>query len=583
MYRTQTCNELTLKQKDKSVEVAGWVHSRRDHGGVIFVDLRDKYGVTQVVFDPSHNKQVHAIAEHLGREFVIHVKGKVRPRPKEMVNPKLNTGQIEVIADRIDVLNKSVTPPFEINDSQEVNEELRLQYRYLDLRSNIMQNRLKLRHAVSFAIRTFLTKQGFTEVETPVLVKSTPEGARDYVVPSRVHPGKFFALPQSPQLYKQILMASGVDKYFQLAKCLRDEDLRADRQPEHTQLDMEMSFVHQDDVLSVVESLYAHIFKETMNVKLKTPFTRLSYDESMQRFGTDKPDLRFGMELIDVTEVAKKADFKVFKDAQQVKCLNPDHDFSRSDVDSLIAWAQENGAKGLAWMRVTKDGLESSIVKFFSDDVQKELLKTTKAKPGSMLFFVADKSAVVAEVLGRLRNHLADKLDMRDPKKFEFCWVLDFPLFEWNADEDRWDAAHHLFSRPKEDHLDFLEKDPGKVKADLYDLVLNGTELGSGSIRINTPELQERVLKVIGMQHEEAQEKFGFLMKAFTYGAPPHGGIGIGFDRTVALMAGLTDIREVIAFPRNKKAENPMDGSPSDVDDKQMKELHIKTSILKKS
>ncbi|MBI3036288.1 aspartate--tRNA ligase [Candidatus Woesearchaeota archaeon] len=598
MLRTNTCGELTAKDIGRIVTLAGWCHSRRDHGGVIFIDLRDRYGLTQVVLDPSHSKKVHKLGEHIGREWVISAKGKVRNRPKDMVNPKMATGEIEVLVDELQIITKAAVPPIEVDDRVEASEDIRMKYKYLDLRRPMMQQRLIFRHKAAEAVREYFSKNSFIEIETPLLVRSTPEGARDYVVPSRVSPGKFYALPQSPQLYKQILMIAGFDKYFQLAKCLRDEDLRADRQPEHTQIDFEISFVDEKDVMLFVEGLYKHLFKEMLEIDLKTPFQVLTHAETMAKYGTDKPDLRFGMELTDVTEIVRKSDFKTFASEEQVKCVVAEKDFSRNEIDELIGWAKENGAKGLAWMKATDKGLESSIVKFFSTEIQKQLLLKTKAKKGSVLFFVADSKKKVAEVLGKLRVELGQRFGLipksaatdwaqsqqrlGNDKEFKFCWVVAFPLFEWNADVNRWEAAHHMFTSPKPEHADLLEKDPGKVLGNLYDLVLNGTELGSGSIRINSPDLQERVMKVVGLSHEAAQAKFGFLLEAYKFGAPVHGGMGIGFDRTVALMQGLHDIREVIAFPKNKKAESPMDGSPSEVEERQLKELHIKSDVVGK-
>ncbi len=583
MLRSHTCGELTAKNIREAVTLAGWCHSRRDHGGVIFIDLRDRYGLTQIVLDPSHNRKVHEAGEKIGREWVISAKGKVRNRPKDMLNPKLKTGEVEVLVDELSIITKAAVPPIEIDDRVEAAEDMRMKYKYLDLRRPIMQQRLVFRHKAAAAVREYFNKNGFVEIETPILVRSTPEGARDYVVPSRVHPGKFYALPQSPQLYKQILMIAGFDRYFQLARCLRDEDLRADRQPEHTQIDFEMSFVDENDVMAFVEGLYKHLFGEVLGVELKTPFKVLTYAEAVDRYGIDKPDLRFGMELIDVTDIVKKSDFKTFAAEEQVKCVVAEKDFGRNEIDELIEWAKENGAKGLAWMRVTEKGLESSIVKFFGSEVQKLLLQKTKAKKGSVIFFVADKKKKVAEVLGKLRLELGKRLGLMKEGEFNFCWVKDFPLFEWKIEEDRWEAAHHMFTAPKQEHIELLEKAPEKVLGNLYDLVLNGTELGSGSIRINDPELQERVMKVVGIGHKEAEAKFGFLLEAYKFGAPVHGGMGIGFDRTVALMMGLHDIREVIAFPKNKKAESPMDGSPSEIEEKQLKELHIKTDAIRKA
>ncbi|MBL7055659.1 aspartate--tRNA ligase [Candidatus Woesearchaeota archaeon] len=581
-YRTHNCNELRNSHIGKSVELAGWVQSPRDHGGIIFIDLRDRYGLTQIIFDPEDCKEAHKAAEHLRREDVIAVKGKVRARGEGLENPNLDTGAIEVLVETLDILHKAETPPIEVEDRVEASEDLRLKYRYLDLRRPKMQKHLLIRHKAAQAARAYLNSNSFLEIETPILVRSTPEGARDYVVPSRVNPGKFYALPQSPQIYKQLLMASGCDRYYQFARCLRDEDLRADRQPEHTQIDLEMSFVHSEDVLQLVEGMYKNMMKEVLNVNIKEAFPRISHKESLAKYGTDKPDLRFGLEFIDLTNEVEKCDFKVFSGAESVKCINPPDKFSRNEIDAMIKFAQSVGAKGLAWMRVTDKGLESNIAKFFSDDIQKEILKKTKAKPGSILFFVADNAKDTNNVLSKVRIETANKLGLIKKDDFKFCWVVDFPIFEYDHDNEKWEASHHIFTAPKKEHLEFLEKSPEKVEADLYDLVLNGLELGSGSIRETDPSVQERVMKVIGLSKEEVQKKFGFLMEAFKYGTPPHGGIGLGFDRIVALMCGYNDIREVMAFPKNKNAECPMDNSPGDIDAAQLKELHIKTDIVKK-
>jgi aspartyl-tRNA synthetase len=581
--RTNSCGELAKKDIKKEVCLMGWVSSSRDHGGIIFIDLRDRYGLTQIVFDPKHKGDIHKEAEALRREDVIAVRGKVRARGKGLENPKLKTGQIEVLIDEIEVLNKAETPPLEVEDRIDANEEMRLKYRYLDLRRPKMQKNLLVRHKAAQAAREYLNANNFLEIETPILVRATPEGARDYIVPSRVNPGKFYALPQSPQIYKQILMVSGFDRYYQLAKCLRDEDLRADRQPEHTQIDVEMSFVTADDVMEMVEGLYKHMMKKVLGIDIKYNFPKISHKDAMEKYGTDKPDLRFGLELADVTDIAKKSDFNVFNKAEKVKCINPPDKFSRNEIDSLIDFAISVGSKGMAWMRVTEKGLESNIAKFFNKDVQKKLIEKTKAKKGSILFFVADKEKVANEILSKLRVEIGKRLKLINEKDFRFCWVVDFPLFEWNEDENKWNPSHHIFTAPKNEHLEFLDKDPGKVKADLYDLVLNGIELGSGSIRETNPKTQERLMKVIGLSHEQAVKKFGFMMEAFKYGTPPHGGIGLGFDRIVALMCGYNDIREVIAFPKNKNAECPMDNSPSDVPDEQLKELNVKLDLVKKN
>jgi aspartyl-tRNA synthetase len=581
MLRTHTCGELNKKDIGQSVELAGWVHSRRDHGGIIFIDLRDRYGLTQIVLDTNLDEKAHSAAEHLRREDVIHVKGKVRARGEGLENPKLKTGEIEVITNHIDIITKAETPPLEIDDRIEANEEIRLKYRYLDLRRPVMQNRLMIRDKTAIAVRSYFNKHNFIEVETPLLVKSTPEGARDYVVPSRVNPGEFYALPQSPQLYKQILMIAGMDRYFQLARCLRDEDLRVDRQPEHTQIDLEMSFVNSDDIRNFVEGLYHHLFKEILGIKLEK-FPILAYRDSMNRFGSDKPDLRFGLEIIDATQVAQKSDFEVFKKSEKVKCLNPEKDFSRKELDEYIAFSQENGAKGMAWMKMTEKGLESSVVKFFNPELQKELIELTKAKKGTTLMFIADDAKKTNEILGKLRLKIRDDLKLVKENDYKFCWIVDFPLFAWNKDEERWEPEHHMFSMPKQEYIKDFEKRPGEVIGDLWDLVLNGTELGSGSIRVTNPELQERIMNFIGLSKDVAAKRFGFLLDAYKYGAPVHGGMGLGFDRLVSLMCGINDIREVIAFPKNKAAQCPMDGCPSDIEAKQLKELNIKIDNIKK-
>jgi aspartyl-tRNA synthetase len=582
MLRTNTCGELTMKNKGDSVSLCGWNQSRRDHGGIIFIDLRDRYGLTQIVFDPKSNKEVHKIAEKLRREDCIKIIGKVRHRGKDLENPNLKTGEIEVLVNELEILNSSETPPIEIDDRKEAGDETRLEYRYLDLRRPKMQKHLAIRHKALTAARQFLNKDNFLEIETPMLIRATPEGARDYIVPSRVHPGSFYSLPQSPQLYKQLLMVSGMDKYYQIARCLRDEDLRADRQPEFTQIDIEMSFVDEEDVYKLCEGLIKDVWKRAIGVDIKTPFPRLTYEDVMSRFGSDKPDMRFDLELIDVSDIVKKSEFSVFKNADQIKCINPNKEIPRKELDKYIEFCQKSGAKGMAWARVTDKGLESSIAKFLSPSIQKSIIKTTKAKPGSTLMFIADKPLVVAEVLGRLRLKLGADLDLIDKKAWKFLIVTDFPLFEWNEDHETWSPMHHIFSMPQEDKMKFLKSDPGKVTGKLYDVALNGTELGGGSIRIHKRDIQEKVLDVIGMNYDQAEARFGFLLKAFKYGAPPHGGIAFGFDRICALLCGFNDIREVIAFPKNKDAASPMDGCPTPVDAIQLKELHVKTDVVKK-
>jgi len=568
MLRTHTCGELSKKYADKEVSICGWVHSVRPHGELSFVDLKDRYGITQLVI----SKDI--FSDNLNFQDVIRVTGTVRVKPEP--NPKLKTGEIEVSAKKIEILNKSEKLPLDISDETTAGDEARLKYRYLDLRRQIMQERLIMRYKVISAVREYFSKNDFIEVTTPMLVKSTPEGARDYVVPSRVNPGKFYALPQSPQLYKQILMIAGFDRYFQTAICLRDEDLRADRQPEHMQIDFEMSFATSEDIRKFVAKLFKYLFKKVLNRDIgKIPV--LSYKECIERFGTDKPDIRFGLEIMDITNIVKKSDFQVFKDAEAVRCINPEKDLSRKEVDAYTELCKKNGAKGLVSIRVAESGLEGSVVKFMNEEVQKKLIEHTKAKPGSTLLIVADKKKASAEILGKLRLQIRDDMKLVDPNEFKFCFVKDFPLFAWNNEEQRWEPEHHMFTMPKPEFIPDFEKRPGEVIGDLWDIVLNGWELGSGSIRVNVPEVQERIMNFIGLDKDKAHEKFGFLLDAYRYGGPPHGGMGLGIDRTVALMCGITDIREVIAFPKNKSAECPMDGCPSELEPKQFEELHIRT------
>ena len=585
MKRTHTNGELTKKNEGKEVFLQGWCNSRRDHGGVIFIDLRDRYGLTQIVFEPDCRDFKEA--EKLRREDVIEIKGKVRPRPKGMQNPKLSTGEIEVLVSSLTVLNKAETPPLEVEDRVVANEDMRLKYRYVDLRRPVMQKNLIMRHKIVKATRDYFDKLGFVEIETPIMAKSTPEGARDYLVPSRIFPGSFYALPQSPQLFKQLLMISGFDRYVQIAKCFRDEDLRADRQPEFTQIDLEMSFIDEEDIYEVMEGMIKAIFK-VINVDVKTPFPRISYFEAMDKYGVDRPDTRFGLELIDITDVVKDCDFEVFtraiKAGGKVKCINAKGcgNFSRKYIEGeLTDLAGVYGAKGMAWMKM-EDKLESSIVKFFSEDEIKKLIEKTKAQKGDLLLFVADyKHFVVNDSLGNLRLMLAKKLNLIKDG-YSFVWVNDFPLVEYDEDEERHIAVHHPFTSPKDEDMALLEKDPSKARAKAYDLVLNGTEIGGGSIRIHKKEIQEKMFKVLGISKEEAGIKFGFLLDAFKYGAPPHGGIAFGLDRLVALMTGNESIREVIAFPKNKAAQSLMEGSPSDIEETQLKELHIKMDVPEK-
>lgn len=589
MKRTNTCGELAKKDIGKKVTLCGWNHSRRDHGGIIFIDLRDRYGITQIVLDPKHNKKLHSEAEHLSREDVLQAKGTVRYRGKGLENPKLATGEIEVLIDELNVLNKAATPPFEIEDRLPVNEDLRLKYRYLDLRRQVMQQNIILRHKMIKVVRDYFNELGFLEIETPLLAKSTPEGARDYLVPSRVHAGKFYALPQSPQLFKQLLMVAGFDRYLQIAKCLRDEDLRADRQPEFTQIDIEMSFIDEEDIYSMMDGMIKKIWKDVLNIDVKTPIKRITYEEAMGRYGSDKPDLRFGLELVNVSDIAKDSDFEVFKNVTKsggcVKAINvksAGDKFSRSDIDGFISFVQIYGAKGLAWAKITDKGMESSIVKYFNEKTQKELIKKLNAEKGDLLLFVADhKHFVVNAALGALRLEIAKRLSLINPNTFDFTWVTDFPLFEFDEDLQKHIAVHHPFTSPKDADMPLLDTDPLKVKAKAYDLTLNGVEIGGGSIRIHRSELQQKMFDILGITRKEAEGKFGFLLDAFKYGAPPHGGIAFGVDRLAAIMTGNESIREVIAFPKNKAAESLMEGSPSEVSDEQLKDLSLKLDIVK--
>jgi len=582
MLRTHTCGELRLTDKGTHVQLCGWMETVRTHGGISFLWLRDRYGITQIVFDEKHNKKICEEALHLRREDVLQISGKVRYRGDGLVNSNLLTGEVEVLADTLTVLANADILPMELDDKNPATEEMRLKYRYLDLRRPSMQHNLMMRHKFTQAVREYMTSQHFVEIETPILMKSTPEGARDYVVPSRVHPGQFYALPQSPQLYKQILMVAGMDRYFQLARCLRDEDLRADRQPEHTQIDIEMSFVEQDDIHHLVEGMLKSAFKKAAHIDIHTPFQKITHTDAMEKYGVDKPDLRFGLELRTVTDIVKHSDFAVFKTAIQaggiVKAINAEgcgEKFSRKDIDAFTKLATDNGAKGLAYVKVTATGFDGGIAKFLSKQIQDLLLEKLEAKPGDLLFFCADKPKICNDVLHKVRSKLGSDLGFIDPNKFVFCWVVDFPLFEFNEEEQAWEPAHHMFCMPKEEHLQFLETDPSKVYCHQYDLVLNGWEMASGSLRINRPEIQERVMKVVGYPKERAQQRFGFLLEAFKYGAPPHGGIGIGLDRMVAMLLRIGDIREVIAFPKNKQAQCPMDGCPNVIDQKQLDELKI--------
>lgn len=568
MLRTHTCGELRKENEGQGVTLSGWVQSIRNHGELTFIDLYDRYGTTQITI----HKDV--LPESLGKETVVQVKGSVVKKPE--ANKALATGEIEIKAKSVKILNKSKPMPIDSNAT----DEMRLKYRYIDIRKNGVLKNLAFRSEVALSAKEYFRSEGFLEIETPMLVKSTPEGARDFVVPSRINKGKFYALPQSPQLYKQILMIAGVDKYFQMARALRDEDLRADRQPEHTQLDFEMSFVEQKDVQAFVEKLMKHIFKTTLNITLKD-FPVFSYEESMRRFGSDKPDIRFELELQDITEIGKKSDFAIFKNAEMTNCLFVEKEYSRKQIDKFTDIVKTYKAKGLAFAKVKNDAFDGGISKFLSDSVQKEIIQKLKLeKKTGTIFFVADTKKISRLSMGYLRTALANDLGLIDMKEFRFCWVNDFPLFSYNETEKRWEPEHHMFSMPKEEFINDFEKRPGEVIGDLWDLVLNGWEMASGSIRISNPEVQERIMNFIGLNREEANKKFGFLLDAYEYGGPVHGGMGIGLDRLVSLMLGFTDIREVIAFPKNKNAECPMDESPNTIDKIQLDELGID---LKKS
>lgn len=583
MMRTSNCGQLNVKSLDREVTLAGWVDTYRDHGELIFVDLRDRWGLTQVVFSAQENPKVHEAAKSLRAEFVVQVRGFVRKRPDGTINKKIPTGEIEVWAADFETLNTCPTPPFQLGEKF-VNEELRLKYRFLDLRRKDMVDSLTFRYKLTKVVRDYLDQQEFLEIETPYLTKSTPEGARDFLVPSRLTPGTFYALPQSPQLFKQLLMVSGYDRYFQLARCFRDEDLRKDRQPEHTQIDLEMSFVDEEDIMKVVEGMVAKVFKDLLGIELERPFYRMSYQDAMERYGSDKPDLRFGMELKDLTEIFEGGGFKIFNDciAQRGKirglCFTPKAgtEFSRKDFDTLTQWIQGFGAKGLAWFKVTApDKVESPIAKFFDTDRVRRVIDALQAKPGDLLFFVASDVHTSATALGALRVHLAEDYLVIREGQYKVLWVKDFPLLEWNPEENRYQAMHHPFTSPKQEDFSLLETDPGKVRAKAYDLVLNGTEVGGGSIRIHRMDIQQKVFKVLGIGPEEQRLKFGFLLDALSYGAPPHGGLAMGLDRFVTILLGRDSIREVIAFPKTQKGTCLMTEAPSEVSERQLKELHI--------
>ena len=588
--RSHRCGDVRSEHSRQTVTLCGWVHSRRDHGGVTFIDLRDAAGLVQVVFGTDVSPMSHELAQELRSEFCVRVVGEVRPRKHGTVNPKLQTGEVEVAATEVEILSRSETPPFQIDEDRDVDETLRLKYRFLDLRRDHMRENLELRHRILAAIHRFFDAEGFVEVETPMLTRATPEGARDYLVPSRIHPGRFYALPQSPQLFKQLLMVSGLDRYYQIARCFRDEDLRSDRQPDFTQLDMEMSFVDTDDVLDVTERMFKYVWREVLGVEVDE-FPRIPFHEAMERFGSDKPDLRFGIELSDLGEVFAETEVKVFRSVLDaggaVKAIVvPDQaGLARKELDALVEEAKRLGAGGLVWVAIAEAGLKSPVDKFFTDDEREGLRKATGAAAGDLVLIVADpRKTIVYKVLGALRTRLAERfglipdLDRSDPAAWKFAWIVDFPWFEYNDEEGRWDPIHHPFTGIVESTVDFLETDPEKVISKSYDITLNGWELASGSIRIHDRGLQERVFSALGISTEEAEEKFGFLLNAFRFGPPPHGGIAPGIDRIVALAAGETNIREVIAFPKTQTAVDPLTGAPAEVDEAQLKLLHLRST-----
>ncbi|GLI83063.1 aspartate--tRNA(Asp/Asn) ligase [Rossellomorea marisflavi] len=584
--RTTYCGNVTESFIGETITIKGWVQKRRDLGGLIFIDLRDREGIVQVVFNPDLSKEALELAERIRNEYVISVTGSVVARGEGTVNPNLKTGKIEIHAEDVQIINEAKTPPFMIDDQMEVSEDVRLKYRYVDLRRPAMADTFRMRHNVTTSFRSFLNENGFLDVETPILTKSTPEGARDYLVPSRVHPGEFYALPQSPQIFKQLLMVSGFDRYYQIARCFRDEDLRADRQPEFTQIDMEMSFMEQEEIILLVEEMMAKLMKDVKGLDIESVFPRMTYDEAMSRYGSDKPDTRFAMELIDVSEIVKDSGFKVFSGAVagggQVKLINVKgaaSNYSRKDIDGLTEFVSRYGAKGLAWLKVEEEGLKGPISKFVSDEDASSLSAASEAETGDLLLFVADKKSVVADALGALRLKLGKELGLIDESVFNFLWVTDWPLLEFDEGDNRYYAAHHPFTMPVREDLELLETNPGEVRAQAYDLVLNGYELGGGSLRIYERDIQEKMFSVLGFSKEEANEQFGFLLEAFEYGTPPHGGIALGLDRLVMLLAGRSNLRDTIAFPKTASASCVLTDAPGGVSEAQLKELSLSLDV----
>ncbi|GIS28093.1 MAG: aspartate--tRNA ligase [Chloroflexota bacterium] len=581
MYRSHNCGELRISNLEQEVSLSGWVQKVRDKGFFIWIDLRDRYGITQLILDKERSSnEIFDLGKTIGREYVIHVKGSVIERSSK--NPKIKTGEIEVLVSELVILNSSKTPPFTIEDQTDGGEELRMKYRYLDIRRPALKNNLILRHRITQEVRKYLSDKMFLEIETPYLIKSTPEGARDFVVPSRMNGGEFYALPQSPQTFKQLLMVAGLDKYFQIVKCFRDEDLRADRQPEFTQIDCEMSFVNQDDVLNSFEGLIKHLFSSIKNINLDK-FPRMSYDEAVKNYGTDKPDLRYEMKFVELNDVTQHKDFNIFNSAELVVgfVVKSGNSFSRKDLDKYTDWVKrpQIGASGLVYMRVQDDGsYKSSVDKFYDESDLKQWAKISDAKAGDILFILCGDSENVRKQLGALRVHVADNLNLKDPEQFTPLWVVDFPLLEWDEESNSYHAMHHPFTSPKSEHIELIDSDPSAVRADAYDLVLNGNEIGGGSIRIHDKKIQQKMFDCLGFSKEEAEKQFGFLMNAFEYGAPPHGGIAFGLDRIVALMGGQEIIRDFIAFPKNNSGRDIMIDSPSTISDEQMKELQLKST-----